>query len=145
MFNPDLDIAVDLWTARIPWIGRFAEHHWFVVSRPGSRDRWEVWQTPNECDTSWQYLHCNLLPPEAGVGNGAGRMITRWNGEEGASLATRIESTPDTYPWRNQYRVFPGPNSNTYVQWVLGSLYTLGWRGIGRRFARHAPVENRVG
>jgi hypothetical protein len=145
MIDSDPDIAVELWTARIPGLGRFAEHHWFVVCRPGSADRWEVWQTPNECDTSWGHLHCNLQHPAAGVGNGAGRMITRWTGDDGAYLAIRIEATPDVYPWLDEYRVFPGPNSNTYAQWVLGPLYTIGWRGVGRRFARHAPYAESVG
>jgi hypothetical protein len=90
-------------------------------------------------------LHRNLQRPSAGVGNGVGRMIARWTGDDGIDLAMRIESTPDAYPWLNEYRIFPGPNSNTYVQWVLGPLYTIGWRGVGRRFARRAPFAQRLG
>ncbi|TWU05439.1 DUF3750 domain-containing protein [Allorhodopirellula heiligendammensis] len=129
------DTSVDLWTARIPGLGRFAEHHWFVVCRERSADRWEVWQTATECETSWGHLHRNLMRPSSGVGNCPGRMIHRWTADDAVYLATRIESTPTVYPWNDRYRIFPGPNSNTYVQWVLGPLYTLGWRGFGRRYA----------
>ncbi|MCC9658812.1 DUF3750 domain-containing protein [Rhodopirellula halodulae] len=132
-FHPE--VIVDLWTARIPGLGRFAEHHWFVVCRDGSIDRWEVWQSPDKCDTSWCHLHRNLLRPSSGVGNGPGRLVYRWSGDAAARLAARIESTPNNYPWNNYYRIYPGPNSNTYVQWVLGPLDTLGWRGFGRRYA----------
>ena len=37
----------------------------------------------------------------------------------------------------DRYRYWPGPNSNSYVAWVLeraGIEYALGWRGIGRRW-----------
>ncbi|MEP0060720.1 MAG: DUF3750 domain-containing protein [Rhodopirellula bahusiensis] len=56
-------------------------------------------------------------------------------------LSTRIEASPTTYPWKERYRIYPGPNSNTYVQWILGSQYTLGWRGIGRRYSHRIRVS----
>nr|WP_071778286.1 DUF3750 domain-containing protein [Cyanobium sp. PCC 7001] len=125
---------MDLWSARIPKLGRFADHHWLVVRRGARADRWEVWQTPGEGDTSWGHLHRNLLAPSSGVGNGPGRLLQRWTSDEAADLASRVESSPTTYPWLHRYRAFPGPNSNTYVQWALGSLSKLGWRGLGRGY-----------
>lgn len=131
----EFETIVDLWSARIPGLGRFAEHHWLVVCCESNADRWEVWQTPSECETSWGHLHRNLMRPSSGVGNGPGRVVRRWTGDDAVYLSHRIESSPTAYPWHDRYRVFPGPNSNTYVQWVLGPLYTLGWRGFGRRYA----------
>jgi hypothetical protein len=133
--HPESETIVDLWSAPIPGLGRFAEHHWLVVCRETHADRWEVWQTPSQCDTSWGHLHRNLRRPSSGVGNGPGRIIQRWTGDDAVFLALRTESSPAAYPWRDRYRIFPGPNSNTYVQWVLGPLHTLGWRGFGRRYA----------
>lgn len=125
---------MDLWSARIPFLGRIAHHHWLVIRRGARADRWEVWQTPGECETAWGYLHCNLMPLSSGVGNGPGSLLQRWTSDAAVDLAARIESSPTTYPWRHRYRAFPGPNSNTYVQWALGSLHKLGWRGIGRDY-----------
>jgi hypothetical protein len=139
MFDPEPMIAVDLWSARIPGFARFAEHHWFVIGRPGSADRWEVWQSPHQCDDAWGHLHLNLCSPSSGVGNGRGRLIYRWLGSAASDLASRIEAAPSNYPWLDTYRVFPGPNSNTFVQWVLGDIRNLGWRGVGRRFAWRSP------
>lgn len=129
------ETVVDLWSARIPGLGRFAEHHWLVVSNEAGTDRWEVWQAPHQCETSWAHLHRNLMRPSSGVGNGPGHIVHRWTGNDAAYLSHRIEASPTAYPWNECYRVYPGPNSNTYVQWVLGPLYTLGWRGVGRRYA----------
>ena len=29
---------------RTPGLGRFADHHWFVIGRGVAAERWEVWQ-----------------------------------------------------------------------------------------------------
>lgn len=140
--------VVELRAARIPIIGFFAHHHWFVVVRSGRRDRWEVWQHANVGgDFSVGYLHKNLLPPDAGVGNGPSWVIQCWRGEVTRTLASRIESSPDTYPWCFKYRYWPGPNSNTFVQWVLGEEFQLGrcavGRGYGGCFSGRLPDQRR--
>jgi hypothetical protein len=132
------DLVVELWTARVPVVGRFAEHHWLEIVRDGTADRWEVWQDPDCGGESWGHVHRNLLAPSEGVGNGPGRRLQRWIDDTASDLAERIESSPTEYPWRDWYRMIPGPNSNTFVQWVLQDLHRLGWRGIGRGYARHA-------
>jgi len=135
MTNIASQVIVELWAARVPYLGCIADHHWLVICRPETVDRWEVWQKPNLCDTSWGHLHLNLLPPTCGVGNGDGRQLSRWNGQDAIRLVQQIESAPTDYPWVHQYRLFPGPNSNTFVQWALSDIYPLGWRGIGRTYA----------
>jgi hypothetical protein len=143
MIDSEPQIAVDLWAARIPGFACIAEHHWLIVARPGTANRWEVWQTPGESEVSWGHLHCDLLRLTSGVGNGPGRMLHRWTGTDACELAQRIEEAPSNYPWIDTYRVFPGPNSNTFVQWALAGIYKLGWRGIGRAYVRHCPVHSR--
>ncbi|MEL6319319.1 MAG: DUF3750 domain-containing protein [Cyanobacteria bacterium J06626_14] len=138
MTTIDSPIIVELWAARVPYVGRIADHHWLIIYRPDAIDRWEVWQKSHCCKTSWGHLHLNLLPPTSGVGNGGGRQLSRWSGQDATRLAQHIESAPKHYPWTHHYWLFPGPNSNTFVQWVLQDLYPLGWRGIGRTYARWA-------
>jgi hypothetical protein len=137
--------VVELRAARIPFLGAIAHHHWLVVERQGPsgggpcRDRWEVWQYPDfGGQLTAGHLHKNLLPPEAGVGSGPSWMIAHWQGQAAAALAERIEQSPVSYPWRRHYRYWPGPNSNTYVQWVLGDDFRLGRCGVGRRYCRGA-------
>jgi hypothetical protein len=127
--------AVELRAARIPVIGVFAHHHWFVVERGGTRDRWEVWQTANAGGIAFGHVHRNLWLPDRGVGNGPSWVVSRWTGELAHELAARIAASPETYPWCECYRLFPGPNSNTYVQWLLGDRFRLGRRAPGRAWA----------
>ncbi|TWU57418.1 DUF3750 domain-containing protein [Rubripirellula reticaptiva] len=127
MLEPESKIVLDIWSARIPGYARFAEHHWFIIARPGSVERWEVWQDPNQCDKSWGRLHRNLLRPSAGEGNGRGRMLERLMDELALMLAKRIETSPQKYPWTETYLAFPGQNRITFVQWVLGDTRSCDW------------------
>ena len=133
---PDTQITVTLWAARIPVIGFFADHHWFVIDCDGVENRWEVWQKRNACSSSWGHLNLNLLPPGSGVGNGDALLLERWSGEGAAILANRIEQSPQQYPWCHKYRYWPGPNSNTYVQWILKDKHILGNRAPGKQYCR---------
>lgn len=126
-------VQVELRAARLPYVGRIAWHHWFVVRRPGAEDRWEVWQRADAGGQSWGHLHRNLLPPLQGVGNGESWPLRQWSGEPAERLAQRIEASPQTYPHRSRYAFWPGPNSNSYVQWILGQEHRLTWQGWGRR------------
>jgi hypothetical protein len=135
--QPDRVRIVELRAARIPFIGAIAHHHWLVVQRGDRRDRWEVWQYPDYGgERSAGHLHKNLLPPDVGVGSGPSWMIERWSGAAADRLAERIEASPETYPWCFKYHYWPGPNSNTYVQWILEELRYLGRCGVGRRYCR---------
>ena len=134
-------IKVELLAARIPGLpGLIADHYWFLILRDlkgqshHTCDRWEVWQTPQQNDSCWGYLHKNLLPPYQGVGNGPSRLIHQWLGEEALSIAETIESSPSHYPFIEQYGYWPGPNSNTFAQWVVQDQMELGSRAIGRAF-----------
>jgi hypothetical protein len=134
--NDAANITVSLWAAKIPYLGFLADHHWFVINRHGNESRWEVWQKPDACSSSWGHLNLNLLPPAAGVGNGEALFLHRWTGDTASELATRIEQSPQDYPWCNKYRYWPGPNSNTYVQWVLLGKHLLGHRALGKQYCR---------
>ena len=109
-------------------------HYWFVIRRAEDVDRWEVWQTPDHGGQSYGHLHRNLLPPDSGVGWGGSWLVASWSSENAEQLIGAIESTPAEYPWRRRYRYWPGPNSNSYVQWVLGNRHRLDWRAIGRGY-----------
>ena len=129
-------MAVTLWAADIPVIGFFARHHWLLIYRDSGVSRWEVWQRANAGGSSTGHLHRDLLPPTSGVGNGPGTLLREWSGERAQAIARRVETAPDTYPWCHRYHYWPGPNSNTFIQWVLQDDYQLCWRSPGKHFKR---------
>jgi hypothetical protein len=106
----------------------FAVHPWIVTNRVGEIDRWEVWQDADQCETSYSHVHRNLLDLSQGVrkwpyGNSRfdSKLIGKIEGDVN-SIADRmsnfIEVTSPRYHHREKYRLL-GPNSNTFVQWIL--------------------------
>jgi len=131
-------MRVELRCAPLPYIGALAVHYWFVLIDESGAHRWEVWQTKGaggrDLGPDAGHVHCDLKSPEAGVGGGPSRIETEWRGEEALAIAAVLRE-PLRYPECRRYRVWPGPNSNSFVAWVLdraGIAYRLGWRGIGR-------------
>ena len=132
-------MKVELRYAPLPLIGAIAVHYWFVVQdEAGACHRWEVWQTPDAGGTSFGHVHCDLKAPLADVGGGRTRLAARWEGLEATRLAAVLKDAAK-YPWRSVYRYWPGPNSNSFVAWVLRQArvrYALHWKGIGRRWLK---------
>ena len=110
----------------------FATHSWLVVNRKGIVSRWEVLFRKHACETSWGNLHKNAFLPFQGIhifpfSNSDKHfwkrisLIGHIDGNEG-SLSNRmvdfIKSSSQKYPFCNTYSLV-GPNSNTYVKWVL--------------------------
>ena len=60
--------------------------------------------------------------------------------EEALPIVGRLESSPNNYPLIHQYGYWPGPNSNTFAQWVVQDQMTLGSRAIGRSFPVPTPA-----
>jgi hypothetical protein len=122
--------------APLPFIGIIAWHYWFVVADATGRHRWEVWQTKNAGGFCIGHVHRDLKEPDAGVGGGRSRIAAQWTGEAARRLA-EVLSRSENYPYCERYRLWPGPNSNTFAAWVLrqaGIDKPLDPRGIGRNY-----------
>jgi hypothetical protein len=133
------ELIVELRGATLPSVLRaIAVHHWFVVFDPetGATTRWEVWQNRDADGESWGHLHRDLMHPDRPVGGGPTFTVAQWEGDEARRLRDVLER-PEEYPFREVYRYWPGPNSNTYAAWVLaraGLLHDFDPRGIGKDF-----------
>lgn len=130
-------IKVQLRHASLPSLaGLFASHYWFVVFDGGEAQRWEVWQTRDAGGRSIGHVHCDLKPPDAGVGGGPMHVDAEWTGEEAERIKAVLEAA-ERYPHCFRYHYFPGPNSNTFAAWVLrqaGIRHPLARRAIGRNY-----------
>ena len=117
-------------------LGFFAVHYWFVVWDAEGCHRWEVWQTKNAGGSSIGYVHCDRDAPDAGVGGGGMRVDAEWTGAEATAIAAVLKNASG-YPHCERYRPLPGPNSNTFVSWVLrraGIKHRLRWKALGKRY-----------
>ena len=71
-------------------LGLFAAHYWFVMWDADGCHRWEVWQTKNAGGRSIGHVHCDLRPPDAGVGGGPARIAAEWIGAEAAAIKVSL-------------------------------------------------------
>lgn len=100
-----------------------SDHTWFVVKRAEVQEftRWEMFVYRGGIHG---YVFQDLLPPEADLGSGGVRILAEVQGPEADALIDCIERAAATYPCRNTYLLFPGPNSNGFAQWTLNQC---GW------------------
>ena len=128
----------------------FACHPWFVINKKGIISRWEVVWNPQEynMDTSWGHLGKNFMSPFLGLRIllfthkflWKSSLIKMLEGDEG-SVASRmieaVEGSHETYLHKNTYS-FLGPNSNTYVQWIINQFpesgMVLPWNCFGKNW-----------
>lgn len=129
--------TVQLARARLPQPLTFlAVHYWFNAYDAKSLrwERWELWQERGRVTTSWGHIHLDLMGPMGNVGGGDAVIEAEWTGDEAERLLAVLHR-PELYPERDTYRAWPGPNSNTYVAWVLreaGVPFDLSPLAIGK-------------
>jgi hypothetical protein len=125
-------------------LGYVAVHYWFVAFDPdeGEWHRWELWQEADMGGTSWGHVHRDLLSPRSGINGYPPRIMAEWRGRTALDLQTALADSRE-YPDRNHYLAWPGPNSNTYIAWVLrraGASADLDPRGVGKDYLGTAGV-----
>jgi Protein of unknown function (DUF3750) len=104
------------------WRGAFAIHSWIATKRRGAEDYTIYqalgWGQPSvmaqrgEPDLLWYGAQPELLLERRGADVDA--------------LIDRIEAAVAVYPYTNEYRLWPGPNSNTFTAYVARQVPELG-------------------
>lgn len=103
--------------------GAFASHAWIVTKKAGAEryDRYDKvgWGSP---------IRKNGYPADAYWYSNRPRAVVSLAGEEAAGLIAKVEAAIASYPYAQAggYRMWPGPNSNTFVAHVLRNVPELG-------------------
>ena len=104
------------------WRGIFAHHSWIVVKTKGAARyiRYDKvgWGSPVRTD-AW--------PADARWFGHEPQLILAIEGEAAERLIPQIRSAVAEYPYRgyDDYRAWPGPNSNTFIAYVLSRVPEL--------------------
>lgn len=100
------------------WRGWFAIHTWIAVKRSG-QEAYTVHDV-----VGWRQYWGNRVVaavndvPDRHWYGARPQLLLEIRGKEAELLIDKIEQAIEGYPWKNQYKAFPGPNSNTFVAWV---------------------------
>ncbi|MBS7539762.1 DUF3750 domain-containing protein [Ancylobacter lacus] len=133
------EAMVRVYAARVGrWRGIFAVHSWVVVKDPGAGayERYDKvgWGSP---------IRRNGYAPDGRWYGNEPELVFSADGAEAERMIPRIRDAVARYAYANagDYRVWPGPNSNSFTAWVLAAIpesgATLPPTAIGKDF----PVD----
>ena len=107
------------------WRGWFAIHTWIAAKRTGE-DFYTVYDV-----VGWRGHHGNSvmrvardIPDRYWYGEKP-KVLKDYRGGETDKLIDAIDQPARDYPWKTTYKVFPGPNSNTFVAWIAKQVPEL--------------------
>lgn len=107
------------------WRGWFAVHTWIAAKHTGemSYTVYEVigWRQ----NRGLPALRIEKDLPDRYWFGERPRLLKEHRGEGVDSLITSVDNSARAYPWPHTYKVFPGPNSNTFTAWVAKRVPAL--------------------
>ncbi|MDB5641476.1 MAG: hypothetical protein JWN07_793 [Hyphomicrobiales bacterium] len=116
--------AVRVYAARTGrWRGIFAVHTWIVIKEAGAA-RYERFDK-----VGWgRPIRLDAFAPDGRWFGHEPEIVFSADGEEAARLVPKIRAAIASYEFRNpgDYRVWPGPNSNSFVAWVFTQVPEIG-------------------
>jgi hypothetical protein len=97
-----------------------ARHPWIALKVPGETEweRWEVMCCPTEHSGTVRRSRIDPLSDHGG-GGGDVRIHGIWRGKEADRMIACVRERAPKYPYDDEYLVWPGPNSNTFVDYML--------------------------
>lgn len=110
---------IQVYSARaFSWRGAFAVHTW-IATKPQDADQYTIYEV-----TGWRgYRGQPALSIHRGVPDrywyGAEpEIVAELTGDGTDDVIHRLDLAARSYPYRNTYTMWPGPNSNTFTAWI---------------------------
>ncbi len=114
------EAVVQVYAARaVRWRGYFGVHTWIAV-KPAGATHFTVHEVNGHRlrRTGSARVTSERAPDGHWYGNRP-ELLGELRGDQAASAIPRIEAAVEAYPWASRYRIWPGPNSNTFTAFVL--------------------------
>jgi hypothetical protein len=141
--------VVQVYAARaVRWRGYFGVHTW-IAAKPAEAGEYTVYEV-----TGWRLrragtsVSIGTRAPDARWFGNAPELLAELRGPEAETAIERIETAAAAYPYAGEYRVWPGPNSNTFTAYLLRAAPELradlpptaiGKDYLGRRLVARSP------
>lgn len=120
------EAIVQIYTARaFNWHGLMSVHTW-IATKAANAKQYTVYQV-----VGWRKFR-GLEPlmideeiPDRNWFNQAPTVLLELRGEKAAEIIPRLQQAAESYPYPNDYTLWPGPNSNTFTAFVLRQIPDL--------------------
>ena len=143
------EAVVQVYAARaVRWRGYFGVHTWIAV-KPARAESYTVHEV-----NGWRLRRTGSAvvqsdrPPDGRWFGKAPELLADVRGPDAETMIGQIQSAVASYPYADRYRVWPGPNSNTFTAYVsreVGALpldlppTAIGKDFLARPFTAAAP------
>lgn len=113
--------AADAWS----WRGWFATHPW-IATKGAGENRYTIYDV-----IGWRGGQGRSVVgiyqdvPDRHWFGAKPELLVEHRGADAAAMISKIHAAALNYPWKHYYKVFPGPNSNTFVAWVADQVPEL--------------------
>lgn len=114
------DAVIEIYAAdAFSWRGWFAVHTWIAIKPQNAQEFtvYEVvgWQVEEGLPALRQFT---TSTPDRYWYGAKPEKILSVQGSKAVRLIPLVQTAIAQYPWAQEYRLLPGPNSNTFVAWV---------------------------
>jgi hypothetical protein len=120
------EAVVQVYAARARGLkGLFGVHTWIATKSTGGRG-YTVYEV-----IGWRVYRGNAALvvrdriPDAPWFGAEPDLLAEKRGPEVQALIGRIDQAARAYPWAGEYRLWPGPNSNTFTAWIARAVPEL--------------------
>ncbi|WP_206606713.1 DUF3750 domain-containing protein [Steroidobacter cummioxidans] len=120
------EAVVQVYAARtINWKGYFGVHTWIAVKRSGAPEFTVHEVIGYRLQRDGTTVVSRVRPPDSRWFGAAPDLLRDARGPGVDALIDRIETAVQNYPYNGTYRIWPGPNSNTFTAFVLRDVPEL--------------------
>jgi hypothetical protein len=118
--------VVQVYAARaVRWRGYFGVHTWVAV-KPRDAAEFTVYEVNGwRLRRTGSAVSVGNRPPDSRWFGSRPELVAERRGDGVDELVVRVEQAVEDYPYADTYRVWPGPNSNTFVAHVLRAVPEL--------------------
>ncbi len=142
--------SITIYTSPIYLPLSFASHTWIEINSPEyGHERLEVHSIINK--KTGNYFYLNSKKPGEGMSLLAipgiwrskkyfkSTVLYQEEGVQTKEVVFAIHESINKYPYLNKYRATPGPNSNTFTQWIIDNFLDdknikLPFNAFGKKF-----------
>ncbi len=120
------EAVVQIYAARAwGWRGWFAVHTW-IATKGTDESSYTVYEVIGwRGNRGLPVLRVEVDVPDRYWFGKEPRLLADYRGNEVDTLIAQIQTAARNYPWATEYRVFPGPNSNTFTGWIIDQVPAL--------------------
>lgn len=121
------EAIVHVYAARaFAWRGALAVHTWIAV-KPSGASHWTTYQVIGwNARRGGKAVAIRREAPDRYWFGNPPVLLVEYRGAGIDAMIDRIDKAARSYPWNDIYRVWPGPNSNTFVAWIARQVPGLG-------------------